>query len=590
MSTAFSAMSADSSVEKPPRLAEQMLYTADELQDGSPSIFRLHMREEMRRENSMIARQSIGRPYRDGRGQNEKVFLVVGATGAGKSTLINGMVNYILGVEWKDDFRFKLITEDDKLSQADSQTKDITAYTFHPMRGSAIRYTFTIIDTPGFGATEGLKRDKEITEQIKEFFSIPPPEGIDHLDGIGFVTQASQARLTKTQEYIFNSILSIFGKDVAKNIFMMLTFADAQRPPVLEAIKKAEIPSQSEKYFKFNNSALFAENNAEAELAELNFDEMFWKMGLSSFKKFFVEFPKCESASLQLTKEVLQEREQLQVSLEGLNEQITLGLNKIEEMRQEESVLQQREEEIKTNKNFTYQVEVNKPTYVDLKGTGRHTTTCVPCHNTCHKNCVFSDDGMKRSCSAMDEQSGKCRICPRKCVWSEHKNLPYLIEYKTVIETRTIEDLKRKYLKAVQGKATAQKMMNSLEESLQKVHVQVLTMIKQAQKSIRRLDEIALKPNPLTEVDYIEVLIESEKTSANPGWKQRVKYYEEAKRQAEVLSKVKDEKDSQKLIQKLSRQGIDVDDDQKGATRAVGEVSLVEKDNSDTWYSRFKFW
>jgi len=514
----------------------------------------------------------------------------VGATGAGKSTLINGMVNYILGVEWKDDFRFKLITEDDKLSQADSQTKDITAYTFHPMRGSAIRYTFTIIDTPGFGATEGLKRDKEITEQIKEFFSIPPPEGIDHLDGIGFVTQASQARLTKTQEYIFNSILSIFGKDVAKNIFMMLTFADAQRPPVLEAIKKAEIPSQSEKYFKFNNSALFAENNAEAELAELNFDEMFWKMGLSSFKKFFVEFPKCESASLQLTKEVLQEREQLQVSLEGLNEQITLGLNKIEEMRQEESVLQQREEEIKTNKNFTYQVEVNKPTYVDLKGTGRHTTTCVPCHNTCHKNCVFSDDGMKRSCSAMDEQSGKCRICPRKCVWSEHKNLPYLIEYKTVIETRTIEDLKRKYLKAVQGKATAQKMMNSLEESLQKVHVQVLTMIKQAQKSIRRLDEIALKPNPLTEVDYIEVLIESEKTSANPGWKQRVKYYEEAKRQAEVLSKVKDEKDSQKLIQKLSRQGIDVDDDQKGATRAVGEVSLVEKDNSDTWYSRFKFW
>jgi len=133
-------------------------------------------------------------------------------------------------------------------------------------------------------------------------------------------------------------------------------------------------------------------------------------------------------------------------------------------------------------------------------------------------------------------------------------------------------------------------MMNSLEESLQKVHVQVLTKIKQAQKSIRRLDEIALKPNPLTEVDYIEVLIESEKTSANPGWKQRVKYYEEAKRQAEVLSKVKDEKDSQKLIQKLSRQGIDVDDDQKGATRALSEVSLVEKDNSDTWYSRFKFW
>ena len=474
------------------------------------------------------------------------------------------------------------------MSQADSQTKDITAYTFHPMAGSAITYTFTIIDTPGFGATEGLKRDKEITEQIKEFFSIPPPEGIDHLDGIGFVTQASQARLTKTQEYIFDSILSIFGKDVSKNIFMIITFADGQRPPVLDAIKKANIPSQSEKHFKFNNSALFAENNAKAELAELNFDEMFWKMGLGSFKKFFVEFPKCESASLQLTKEVLQEREQLQMLLEGLNEQITLGLNKIEEMRQEEIVLQQRENEIKTNKDFTYTVQVTKPSYVDLKGTGQHTTTCVACNKTCHKNCAFSDDRWKQHCWAMGTE-GNCRICPRNCIWSEHKNLPYLIEYEIVTETRTIEDLKQKYHKAVQGKATAQQMMSFLELSLQQVHEQVLTMIKQAQKSVRRLDEIALKPNPLTEVDYIEVLIESEKTGANPGWKQRVKYYEEAKRQAEMLSKVKDEKESQKLIQKLSRQGVGVSDDEKGAAKALGEVSLGE-DNSDKWYSRFKFW
>ena len=150
------------------------------------------------------------------------------------------------------------------------------------MVGGAVPYTFTIIDTPGFGTTQGLKRDKEITEQIKEFFSISPPEGIDHLDGIGFVTQASQARLTKTQEYIFDSILSIFARDVSKNIFMMLTFADGQRPPVLEAIKKAEVPGQGEQFFKFNNSAVFAENNIEELEDEPSFDEMFWKMGLNS--------------------------------------------------------------------------------------------------------------------------------------------------------------------------------------------------------------------------------------------------------------------------------------------------------------------
>ena len=127
--------------------------------------------------------------------------MVVGAKVAGKTTLINGMVNYIFGVEWKDDFRYKLVIEDE-VSQAHTQTKDIRAYTFFPMKGSAVPYTFTIIDTPDFGDTEGLERDRQITEQIKEFFSIPP-DVIDHLDGIGFVTRASLARL--------DFILSIFG-------------------------------------------------------------------------------------------------------------------------------------------------------------------------------------------------------------------------------------------------------------------------------------------------------------------------------------------------------------------------------------------
>ena len=580
--TAVAQADATSASSTIPRLAESILYTSEEIKTGSPSIYKLHMREEMRRTEGMIARQSIGKPCRIGRGETEKVFMVVGATGAGKTTLINGMVNYILGVRWKDEFRFKVITEETKATQAHSQTQDITAYTFHPMKGSQVPYTFTIIDTPGFGGTEGLKRDEKITEQIKEFFSIPPPDGIDHLDGIGFVVQASQARLTSTQQYIFDSILSIFGNDVSKNIFMMITFADGQRPPVLEAIKEAEIPRQSEKFFKFNNSALFAENNEESELS---FDEMFWKMGFLSFNQFFVEFPKAESVSLNLTQEVLNEREQLQVLIEGLNVQITLGLNKLEEMRQEEIVLQQREKEIETNKDFTYTVDVTKPVYTNLEGTGQHTTTCGPCHSTCHTNCKIVDDARKRKCSAMDK-SGNCKICPRKCNWSEHRNLPYLIKYVTTPEKRTAEHLKKKYHKAVKEKASSQLMMKSIEDSLQDVHTQVYSTIERAQRCLRRLDEIALKPNPLTQVEYLELLIESEKREAKPGWKQRIQYLEEAKSHADILSKVKDEKESQELIRTLSRAG-DASDERK-TRKSLEKLSLGARGSN--WYSRFKFW
>lgn len=484
---------------------------------------------------------------------------MVGATGAGKSTLINAMVNYIMGVTWEDDFRFKLAIDEPNVSSSKSQTKYITAYTFYPMEGSGLTFKFTIIDTPGFGDTEGLKRDRTITQQVKEFFSVPPPDGIDHIDGIGFVTQSSLARLTPTQEYIFSSVLSIFGKDLSNNIFMMVTFADGQKPPVLKAIEDAKIPN-SGKYFKFNNSALFADNKANEE----SFDAMFWKMGFKSIKAFFADFEKAQSVCLDLTKEVLQEREQLQALLEGLNPQITMGLNKIEEMRKEEIVMQQREMEIETNKEFTYDVEIDIPRKIDISGQGRYTTTCLKCNFTCHADCSYADDGDKYKCCAMNS-SKYCKVCPGHCYWDQHKNLPYLIEFETVVETRTSEDLKKKYETAQKGKLKVTDMLTKLDEFLENAHTNVLTMICKAQECLRRLDSIALKPNPLSSVEHLQLLIESEKQSARHGWQRRIQYYEEAKRHAEMLSKVKDVKTAQKKI--------------KGA-----------KLSGDKWYSRFKFW
>ena len=263
--------------------------------------------------------------------------------------------------------------------------------------------------------------------------------------------------------------------------------------------------------------------------------------------------------------------------VEGLNVQITVGLNKLEEIRQEEIVIQQREKEIETNKDFTYTVDMVKPFYTSLEGTGRHTTTCGPCHKTCHNNCMIIDDSNKFYCWAMNAD-GRCRICPRNCLWSEHKNVPYLINYHTVTETRTAEDLKKKYHKAVKEKATSEQMMRAIEESLQKVHVEVLTMIKRAQQSLRRLDEIALKPNPLTQVEYLELLIESEKMEAKPGWKQRVKYLDVAKGHTEMLSR-----ETQKLRKQLSR---DVDISEEQTRDSLEKLSLGQ----DKWYSRFKFW
>lgn len=44
----------------------------------------------------------------------EKTIMLVGATGSGKSTIIDGIVNYVMGVNFDDPFRFTLKEEDQK--------------------------------------------------------------------------------------------------------------------------------------------------------------------------------------------------------------------------------------------------------------------------------------------------------------------------------------------------------------------------------------------------------------------------------------------------------------------------------------------
>ncbi|XP_050926169.1 uncharacterized protein LOC108892298 isoform X5 [Lates calcarifer] len=266
--------------------------------------------------------------------KRNRTIMVLGATGAGKSTLINGMINYILGVKWEDSYRFKLVDEGQSKSQAESQTSEVTVYKLNHQKGFEIDHSLTIVDTPGFGNTRGIERDRMIIEQLRNLFSAQL--GVTEIDAVCFVAQASFTRLTPTQKYVFDSLLSIFGKDVAENIRVLVTFADGQRPPVLEAINASGVPCPKTKdglpvHFKFNNSALFAQNTSSAaergseddEDEEENF-QMFWNMGTKGMKRFFGALNEIETKSLTMTKEVLKEGPQIEVSGEDLR-QVGMG-------------------------------------------------------------------------------------------------------------------------------------------------------------------------------------------------------------------------------------------------------------------------
>ncbi|XP_032903584.1 uncharacterized protein LOC116990152 [Amblyraja radiata] len=535
----------------PIRIARKLRTDTKLISKGNPSIYKLKLQEEIADKVKQLVKCSFGKPT----SKHTKTIMVLGATGSGKTTLINGMINYILGVEWGDNFRYKLIAEETGKSQAESQTSSITAYQLHHQKGFNIDYSLTIIDTPGFGDTRGISRDQLITEQIREFFS--SPQGVDQIDAVCFVAQASLARLTHAQKYVFDSILAIFGKDIAENIQILVTFADGQPPPILSALKLAEVPCPKDKctglpvHFKFNNSAIFAQRPTSGNYGnecrshdsgvgggnDDNFDAMFWKMGANSMKKFFTALNTMETKSLSLTREVLKERKQLEVAVVGLQTQIRVGLTKLEELRKTEQALNQHQTELDANKNFDYEIEVTHPVKEDISGTGYYITNCQKCFFTCHFPCGYSNDDDKRECCAMDQQ-GNCMVCPLKCIWNVHFNQKYKFDYVTKKEKKTYSELKEKYEKAYGAKMSQQNVMESLKQEFADVKYTVLALIDQLSGSIRRLEEIALRPNPLSTPAYIDLMIQSEKEEAKPGFMERIQTLGKVKEQAELIQKV----------------------------------------------------
>ena len=509
------------------RLADKMISHCSLSQNrlGGAKVYLLPTHETMR--NSSIVKLNVGQPHH----VNHKVLMLVGTAKTGKTTMITAIANYIMGVNWEDKYRFKLNSEENgQRDQNKRRTKCITVYTFHKEEGSRHPYTLTVIDTPGFENTEDLENNKKIVRQIKELLYLRGHEGIDHLDGIGFITSAAMPRLSRTQRYVFESVLSVFGKDVADNIFLLVTFADEKRPPVLDAAEAAGIPFSN--HFKLDNSA-FCENSEPSENEENN-----WRNGRKKLEEFFNHFSSSHAQSLQQSREVLQECAWLEETIHKLQSVIELELTKIDELQQERQLLKACEADANISEKYTYQTEVTNYKIQNILP-GEYTTNCLTCNYTCHYPCPLPNNIDNFKCLAMDNPGSidaTCSKCPGKCTWKVHVNRPYKFATTTEQETRTSDELKARYEIAMTRKSQVEAAIKKMEEELKEMDQKLLQKIKEAKQCLKRLQEIALQlPSSSIKLNTLIDGISEQQEAHSESWNEREKILQNFQSELQIL-------------------------------------------------------
>ncbi|XP_050953588.1 uncharacterized protein LOC127155441 [Labeo rohita] len=468
-------------------------------------------------EGELLRKKRLGEKNDD---KPHKVILMVGETGSGKTALINAMINYIMGVRWEHKIWLQIAEH-----QTESYTAAVTVYEVYVPDS---QFSLTVIDTPGFGSTEGRDKDKLIPEALQQLFR--SEDGIHEIHAVCLVLKGSDARLHERQRYIMDEIFSLFGKDIEDNIVVLITNSHETVPKKsLNFIKAARIPCAKKKdgqpvYFKFDNcqSDCIDEEDRESYKAS-------WDGGIENFKQFLAYLNRINAKSVNMTEGVLRARKQLNATISNLKDKIKLAEQRKKEQQQSKEALEDLKEYRRTMNEFKYEVDEITLEKVSIESKWWHFTTQATCCTICKENCHYPGCWWVTNlswCSVMTKW-GTCSVCRGKCHYTEHVKEDTIYEVVHRKVQRTEEDMKNNYEKKYEENES---LLKTLENDIQQIEAEKIRLVEECYQCLEKLMETALKSTSMSSIQHLDFMTEKVKET---GKQERVHKLEDLKRKAQ---------------------------------------------------------
>jgi hypothetical protein len=151
--------------------------------------------------------------------------------------------------------------------------------------------------------------------------------------------------------------------------------------------------------------------------------------------------------------------------------------------------------------------------------------------------------------------------------------------------TKTYEELKQKYEIAQKEAEKHKCVLGKIKMAFTSLGQDVMQMVHEVRCNINKLNDIALRPNPLSDKDYIDLLIESEKHERKYGWEQRIKLFYKLREEAQLVEQMNQQDYQPWILDDSDESGDessqDNTDDDKSTADDEFDVKNIKTENPD---------